>query len=190
MSFEFKQNTGILKHTTEKGQLLSISDDTAQHTVGSIYYDDKNNKTYVYAYNGVGATVAADAVYVLIPKYSSTATNYTRWQVDGMTDDTTKVLKKYVCVPAAAVLSTYYGWNQVQGEVDVDTTDTNFFTVEAYDTDGDQLFISGAVVASAAIHAGGGIRNDCFAITKDVTTSDGLDGATIYLLGREVIASS
>ncbi len=190
MSFEFKQYTDLLKHTTEKGQLLSITDDTAQHTVGAVYFDEKNNKTYVYAYNGVGAAVAADAVYVLIPKYSSTATNYTRWQVDGMTDDTTKLCKKYVCVPAAAVPSVYYGWNQVQGEVDVDSTDTDFFTVEAYDSDGDQLAILNAVVASYAIHDGKGIRDDCFGITKDVTTSDGSATCTIYLLGREVIATT
>ena len=190
MDFMFPQTTELLKHTTEKGQLLSITDDTAQHTVGTTHYDGKNNKTYVYAYNGVGAAVAADAVYVLIPKYSSTATDYTRWQVDGMADDTTKLCRKFVTVPAAAVPSTYYGWFQVQGECDVDSTDTDFFTVEAWDTDGDQLAILNALVVAYAIHDGKGINDETFGITKDVTTSAGLDGATIYLLGREVNATT
>jgi len=55
----------VLKHTTEKGQLFSITDDTAQHTLGPVSaYTDKYGAVYEYWKNTTGsACVAGDGYF-------------------------------------------------------------------------------------------------------------------------------
>lgn len=183
MSLQFPNELGILKHTTEKGQLLSISDSTAQHTVGSTHYDSKNNKTYVYAYNALGATFSDNDPSYLVPQYSgATGGNYT---VEPPGDGTDHV---YVCVPAALVPTLYYGWVQVQGDVDVNASDTGVFADTAWAVNDELLMIDGKGGTSA--DADIGVLDAAFAIVEDSRASTDVEECTIYLIGREVIGTT
>ena len=54
----------LLKHTTEKGQLFSASDTTAQHTLGrDSTYTDKYGAVYEYWKNTTGAVLVAGDAY-------------------------------------------------------------------------------------------------------------------------------
>ena len=183
MGFEFQNKLDILKHTTEKGQLKSITDTTAQHTVGSSYYDSKNNKTYVYAYNGLGAAGSINDPSYLVPQDSGQTGG--NWTIEPVTDGAKRT---YVCVPAAAIPSLYYGWAQVQGDVDVNASDTDVFTDEAWAAN-DELFITGGKPATVA-DDDAGITDTAFAIVQDSRASTDVGECTIYLVGREVIGST
>ena len=184
MGFEFQNKMEILKQTTEKGQLLSVSDSTAQHTVGTQYYDRKNNKTYVYAYNALGATFSVNDLNFLVPQHTGgTGGNYT---VEPLGDCVTKAV--YVCVPAAEVPTLYYGWAQVQGDVDVNASDTSFFGDEAWAVN-DELYISAAKAETVA-DGDVGVTVAAFAIVEDSRASDGTAECTIYLIGREAVGDS
>lgn len=185
MSFAFPQFTGLLKHTTEKGQLLTVTDTTAQHTVGTKHYDDKNDKTYVYGYNAVGSALSDNDPYLLIPQNSNgTGGN---WKVVAIADDTLNK-QKYVCVPAALTPIAYYGWMQVQGDVSVNSSDVGVFADEAWAVN-DELYITaalGAIVADTAL----GFSNLAFAFVNDSRASTATAENSIYLIGREVISGS
>ena len=178
MSFTFPPGPSILKHTTEKGQLMSVSDDAPQHTVGSTYYDTKNNKTYVYAYNAVGATLSDNDIYYIIPQYSgATGGNYT---VEPIAD---AAKYAYVCVPAALVPTLYYGWVQMQGDVEVNSSDTTVFLKEA-NAVGDELCISNGLSSTLA-DDDNGVADTCYALVEDSRATSTTTETTIYLLGRE-----
>lgn len=181
------QNLNIiysLKNTTEKGQLLSVSDTTAQHKVGAVYHDVKNDKTYVYAYNAVGSELDDNDPYFLVPQYSgATGGNFT---IEPLGDCVSKAV--HICVPAAEVPSTYYGWAQVQGDVDVNASDTNIWTDEAWAVN-DELFLT-ASKGGTATDDDTGVANATFAIVEDSRASTGTAECTIYLIGREIIGDS
>ena len=180
MSFEFPQLTGILKQTTEKGQLLTVSDDTAQHTVGAKYYDDKAHKTYVYAYNAVGAELSDNDIYYIIPQHTAgTGGNYT---VEPIAD---AAKYAYVCVPAAAVPTLYYGWVQVQGDVEVNASDTTVFLKETWAVN-DELCISNGLSSTLA-DDDNGVADTTYAIVEDSRATSAVTEETIYLIGREVL---
>jgi len=188
MSFEFPQFTGILKHTTEKGQLYSVSDTTAQHTVGSKYYDDKNDKTYVYAKNAAAATLATNKPYSLQHAFSSTGDN---WKVYAVASDTSDIAERYICVPASALTTdALYGWVQVQGNVLVDGSDTDVFDSEAWVAAGSGLEYDGTTINTQALETTGtGIIGTVFAytITSAAAGSDLDDAEIIHLIGKPVV---
>jgi len=180
MSFQFPKRITHLKHTTEAGQLLSITDTGAQHDVGCVYVDEVNNKAYVYAYNAVGATLSDNDTYFLVPQYTGgTGGN---WTVEPMADGAKAV---YVCVPAALVPSTYYGWAQVQGDVDVNASDTDVFTDEAWAVN-DELYVTAGKSATVA-DSDVGMTTSAYAIVEDSRASTGTAECTIYLVGREAL---
>jgi hypothetical protein len=185
MSFVFAPNLGILKQTTEKGQLLSVSDTTAQHTVGAAHYDNKNDKAYVYAYNAVGGALSDNDPYLLIPQNSNgTGGN---WKVVAIADDTLDK-HKYVCVPAALTPIAYYGWMQVQGDVSVNSSDVGVFGDEAWAVN-DELYITAAIAATVADTALG-VPDLAFAFVNDSRASTAVTENSIYLIGREVVTTS
>ena len=106
--FEFTPNLGYLKHTTETGQLLTAGDTTAQHTVGTPYYDTKNDKGYVYVY-AESALTSQKATFVV--EAGSTDYPYSALAIA----DTQGL--GYVGAPATAITSGKYGWVQVKGAV-------------------------------------------------------------------------
>lgn len=178
--FEFPKRINLLKSTTEAGQLLDVSSSTAQHDVGTVYYDNVNNKTYVYAYNAVGAELDDNDPYYLVPQYSGGTGGV--WTVEPIADDA--ALKcVHVCVPAAEIPDTYYGWVQVQGDVDVNASDTNVWTDEAWAVN-DELYVTAGVGATVA-DTDYGVTVNTFAIVEDSRASDGTAECTIYLIGRE-----
>ena len=180
MGFEFPQGPGILKHTTEKGQLFSITDNAAQHTVGTKYYDSKNNKTYVYAYNAVGATLSDNDIYYIIPQYTgATGGNYT---VEPIAD---AAKYAYTCVPAALVPTLYYGWVQTQGDVEVNASDTLVFLKETWAV-GDELCISNGLSSTLA-DDDNGVADTCYAVVEDSRATSETAECTIYLIGREAL---
>ena len=181
MGFEFPNKQTILKHTTEKGQLKSVSDTTAQHTVGTQYYDRKNNKTYVYAYNGLGASASINDPNYLVPQDSGQTGG--NWTIEPLTDGAKNV---YVCVPAAALPTLYYGWAQVQGDVDVNASDTDVFADEAWAAN-DELYITQAIPTTVA-DDDAGVNVGTFAIIQDSRASTDVEECTIYLVGRELLA--
>ena len=185
MSFAFPPYTDLLKYTTEKGCLKSITDSGAQHNNGAAHYDSVLNKTYVYAYNAVGAELDDNDPYLLIPQNSNgTGGN---WKVVAVADDTLDK-QKYVCVPAAEVPSTYYGWMQVQGDVSVNSSDTAIFADEAWAVN-DELYVTAgnsATVADTAL----GFSDLAYAFVNDSRASTATAENSIYLLGREVITTS
>ena len=185
MSFVFKPGPGYLKQTTESGQLLSIADSAAQHTVGVSHYDNKNDKTYVYAYNAVGSALSDNDPYWLIPQNSNgTGGN---WKVVAIADDTLDK-HKYVCVPAALIGTTCYGWMQVQGDASVNSSDVGVWTDEAWAVN-DELYITaalGATVADTAL----GIPDLAFAFVNDSRASTATAENSIYLIGRETVSTS
>jgi len=183
--FSFKPPLRYLKNTTEIGQLLTIVDSTAQHDVGASYYDDTNNKTYVYAYNAVGAALSDNDPYLLIPQNSNgTGGN---WKVVAIADDTLDK-QKYVCVPAAVTPSTYYGWMQAQGDVDVNSSDVGVWGDEAWAVN-DELYVTAAICATVADTALG-CSDLAFAFVNDSRASTATAENSIYLIGREVITTS
>lgn len=188
MSFKFPQFTGILKHTTEKGQLYSVSDTTAQHTVGTKYYDDKNDKTYVYALNAAAATLATNKPYALQHAFSSTGDN---WQVFAVASDTSDIAIRYNVVPAAALTTAApYGWVQAQGNVLVDGSDTDVFDSEAWVAAGSGLEYDGTTINTQALESTGtGNAPTVFAytITSAAAGSDLDDAEVIHLIGNPVI---
>lgn len=185
MSMVFAPPIGVLKATTEKGQLLSVSDSTAHHDVGSEYFDSTNNKSYVYAYNAVGSELDDNDPYLLIPQNSNgTGGN---WKVVAVADDTLAKLK-YVCVPAAEVPSTYYGWMQVKGDADVNSSDTSLWTDEAWALN-DELIIINAL-GKVAVDTALGCADAAFAFVNDSRASDATAENSIYLIGREVPATT
>ena len=185
MSFAFPQRTELLKHTTEKGQLLTVTDTTAQHTVGATHYDDKNDKAYVYAYNAVGSALSDNDPYLLIPQNSNgTGGN---WTVVAIADDTLDK-HKYVCVPAALTPIAYYGWMQVQGDASVNSSDVGVWGDEAWAVN-DELYITAAICATVADTALG-IPDLAFAFVNDSRASTATAENSIYLIGREVITTS
>ncbi len=180
MSFQFQNKLDILKHTTEKGQLKSVSDSAAQHTLGSSYYDRKNNKTYVYVYNGAGATLSNNDIYFVVPRQTAaTGGNYSVEAIATATDHV------YVCVPAAAILSLYYGWVQVQGDAEVNASDTTVFLKEVWGA-GDELCISDGLSSTLA-EGDLGVGDGAYAIVEDARATSDVDDETIYLIGREII---
>ena len=181
--FQFTSKIDHLKRTTEAGQLLTITDTSPMHSAGAVYVDKINNKTYVYAYNGAGATFSVNDPYYLVPQDSGQTGG--NWTIEPMTDGAKRT---FVCVPAALVPSTYYGWAQVQGDVDVNASDTDVFTDEAWAAN-DELFITGGKPATVA-DDDAGITDTAFAIVQDSRDSTGTAECTIYLVGREVLGST
>lgn len=185
MSMVFAPPIGLLKANTEIGQLLSITDTAPKHDVGSRYYDKTNKKMYVYAYNAVGSALSDNDPYLLIPQNSKgTGGN---WKVVAVADDTLSK-QKYVCVPAAVTPATYYGWMQVQGDVSVNSSDTDVWTDEAWAVN-DELYIVAALGKIAADTALGFVTS-AFAFVNDSRASTATAENSIYLIGREFISTS
>lgn len=130
----------LLKHNTEQGQLLSITDSVAQHDPGEIYEDEDGTK-YIYMYNGVGSDCVANNLYWVW--YGADATSpYARAIADGQAD------YGRVGAAMAAIPDTYWGWFVYEGKgpnrIYFDCIDQNA-TVAT--TDGHALIISSGVVA-------------------------------------------
>ena len=181
MSFVFPRRIDLLKSTAETGQLLTITDSAAQHDVGTVYHDNVNNKTYVYAYNALGAAASDNDPIHLVPQYTGATGGH--WTMEPLGDDTVKKAS-YVCVAAALIPSTYYGWVQVQGDVDVNASDTDVFTDEAWAV-GDELYMTAGKPATAA-DTDFGVTVSTFALVQDSRASTDTDECTIYLIGREM----
>ena len=185
MSFVFPKRIELLKNTTEAGQLRTVTDSSPQHDVGSAYYDNVNNKAYVYGYNAVGSELDDNDPYLLIPQNSNgTGGN---WKVVAIADDTLDK-HKYVCVPAAEIPSTYYGWMQAQGDVSVNSSDVGVWGDEAWAVN-DELYITAAICATVADTALG-IPDLAFAFVNDSRASTATAENSIYLIGREIVTTS
>ena len=178
--FQFLPRVPILKHTTEKGQLLSITDSAPMHPVGSVYIDVENEKAYVYAYNGTGADHVQYSAELLEPVYS-VADPLVHWQTVANADDDGAMV--FVCAPAAAHPTLYYGWQQVYGDVDALAGLVN----EAR-TAGEEMTLLNGTYAKATATAVG-TESKSFGIVNTTNASAATSG-DVFLIGREVTTAT
>ena len=151
----------VLKHTTEKGQLHSITDSAAQHT-GGAQYVDKYGAHYEYGYNGSGAAMAQNR-----PCYQEWGTGDTNPHWENIADG--DAMYALVGIPQSDIPSTYWGWFHWKGPT------TNEMILDCVDgdatktiTDGQALSISSAI----CINAGLALTDQLdFAVATEAVTS-------------------
>ena len=173
MGLEFTPNLGYLKHTTESGQLLTAGDTAAQHTVGTTYYDTKNDKTYVYVY-AAAALTSQKATYI-VERGNSTDIPYYAIAIA----DT--AYHGYVGAPATAITATTYGWVQVVGNV----TAMTGLTSEAR-TAGGQMDHTGGVLSYLASDNEGVTIPSVFGVVRVANTAASTTG-NVRLLGVKIL---
>jgi len=179
--FEFAPPICVLADNARMGSLRSITDEDAQHAVGSTHVANPTKmerKTYVYALND-GTAATTTEVSWLKPKYSASGVN---WLKCSRTDDTDED-RKYSCVPAAAIPLDYYGWFQVQGEATIATSDTTIVTKETWAA-GDELIFSGTHILVVA-ESVKGVGDYAFAFANAGRATTAVASGDIYLIGRE-----
>jgi len=165
----------VLKHTTEKGQLHSITDSTAQHAPGAEYVDEYGAH-YEYGYNGSGAAMAQNR-----PCYRSWGAGGTNPHWENIADG-----DKFYCevgIPQSAIPSLYWGWFHWKGP------STNNMLLDPIDgdltldvTDGNALTILDGLCAVNAISLTD--QGDFGVVTA---TETGADDAAVWLFGVTVL---
>jgi len=171
--FNFTPNLGYLKHTTEAGQLLTAGDTGAQHTVGTKYYDTKNEKSYVYVY-AESALTSQKATYI-VERGNSSGRPYSAIAIAD------SQLWGYVGAPATAVTTEKYGWVQVAGAV----TALDGLVSEAR-TAGGQLDHTSGLLAYLSSDNEGATLPSVFAMVMVANTAAATTG-NVRLLGVRII---
>lgn len=150
-----------IKHTTDKGQLNSITDSSAQHTPGAQYVD-KHGAHYEYGYNGSGAAMLQNR-----PCYQSWGAGDTNPHWENIADGDAEMA--LVGIPQSAIPTLYWGWFHWKGPT------TNRMYIDAVDhdatlspTDGQGLSISSGVCVAATLSLAD--RLD-FAVVTEARTS-------------------
>ena len=175
MSFRNQHPLQRIEETANPGQLLTITDSSPMHKVGALYYNPDDDKTYIYAYNATGADAVQYSLEILENVYSA-ATPRVNWQAIGVSDSDGDMA--YVCAPAAAIPTLYYGWWQVQGDVAAAAG-----LVSETRTAGEELIVTDTTYIAATAGTNG-CEDAAFAIVNATTTAAATT-ANIYLLGRE-----
>jgi len=177
MNFMGQKVITSLKHTTEPGQLLSITDAVPQHDVGLIYRDEGNDKAYMYVYNGTGAAHVQYSLELLEPLGGASV----HWQTDGIADHAASYC--FVVAPAAAHPNLYYGWVQFYGDVDAAAG----FASEAVTANEECVTLDATYVKGTADTQG--VNPTAFAL---VNTTNAVAGTShdIFLIGREIVTAT
>jgi hypothetical protein len=170
--------TTVLKHTTEKGQLRSITDSTAQHTPGAEYVD-KYGAHYEYGYNGSGSAMKQNR-----PCYRSWGAGGTNPHWEDIADG-----DKFYCtlgIPQADIPSTYWGWFHWKGP----TTNDMYLDPINHDgtldvTAGEALCILDGLCAANALAL---TDQQDFCVATGTTETGALD-MEVWLFGTETLTT-
>lgn len=173
--YEFRPSLYLLKSTAEKGQLNTITDSTAQHRTGTVFYDSTNDKTYVYVENSISDAVTANAPYMV--SAMSDASGVTEVKLAAKTN--LPLVNGYFAVPPVAIPGDYFGWVQIQGK----NAAVSGLVSEAR-TAGGQVVLSADGTFAYLAATAWGVNENCVAY---VTTSNAaaVTGA-LDIIGREI----
>jgi len=172
-TFAFRPSIEYLKRTAEAGQLLTAGDSTAMHKPGTYFYDDANDKGYVYVY-AESALTSQTATYVIESGDSAVG----HWSAIAIADTQ---YHGYVGAPATSVTTLKYGWVQVQGPV----TAMAGLVSEARTAKG-QMDHTGGTLAYLASNAKGQTLPSVFGTVRVANTAAATTG-NIYLHGNRIL---
>ncbi len=173
--FEFRPPIYLLKHTAEAGQLNSITDTAKKHKTGTVYYDDANEKAYVYAENSTTDALTAGAPFMVA--VMADASGVTEVKAAAATNLPTT--NAYFAVPPVATPASGFGWFQVQGDVAA----VSGLVSEARTAGGTTVLHTDGTFLYAAAGAWG-VSEHAFAYV--VTSTSAVTSANLDLIGREI----